>query len=289
MSLSLHKDSPLRPVDWRWQRALLLLDDDLEPSRVRDDQHIHTALAYHRYVRTLAERERERVLDRFPAIANAHQCHDRESSKAEIEARLLAEEPFESIAFKMAMTTDIVVWYERLFFNVLDRIKQLSYIIDMAIGPEVHHGINEQDYPLLWKLFAFAGGVNVLDAAVHIFTLYGKFGVDQVETFYSDQAWSLMKRRMLTSALTLRARDSFSKMQFMEVFARYQEMERQANAGVDKDILFDHIRAMLTGVRWLPVAQKPEEAPTYEIVDGWAVEPRARDISRLPALVEAHS
>ena len=52
MLYNLRQDSPLRPPDWRWQKAVRLVQDRRPLSRTRDDPAVERAVRFH------TERER---------------------------------------------------------------------------------------------------------------------------------------------------------------------------------------------------------------------------------------
>jgi len=91
--------------------------------------------------------------------------------KWELEARLLAKEPFDVISRKMGIAPATVVLYERVFFDVIDRLDAPSLITHTVIGRAVQTGLAEREYDCLWKLFGYHLGPSILDALVFKFNM----------------------------------------------------------------------------------------------------------------------
>jgi len=65
------------------------------------------------------------------------------------------------------MPGTVISLYERIFFNVNEKLKNRDYIMTCVIGPSVHSGLSDRDFDLLWKLFGYLYGPVVLNAFVH--------------------------------------------------------------------------------------------------------------------------
>ena len=60
----------------------------------------------------------------------------------------------------------VVAWYERLFFNVVDRLDATDWIMLKAIGTKSLIEPTESDLDVVLKLLGYFGGPLVLDAAI---------------------------------------------------------------------------------------------------------------------------
>jgi len=67
------------------------------------------------------------------------------------------------------MHADDVEAFERVFFDVRDRLGRRDFVINQVVGPAIHRGLNCRDYALLWKLFGYMRGPEVLDALIATF------------------------------------------------------------------------------------------------------------------------
>jgi hypothetical protein len=161
---------PFEPPDRRWLRAGHLVESGLPPSPCHDDTWVGRAVAYRRALAACRDDEdRLGLAERLPAVAQAHALRlaDPPLLRWAVEARILAREGFDVVAKKCAVLPEAVEAYERLFFNVIDKLDASSWVACQVIGPRIHHGLAEEDLDVLWKFFGYAYGPVVLDALIH--------------------------------------------------------------------------------------------------------------------------
>ena len=146
----------------------------LRPRRY-DDPFVR---AYHLFLRdSLAAGndavERQRL---FPEMRYAGEAHklffaaDIEQRHV-VEARLLTSETFAEIAARFATEAPVIDCFEKLFFNVRDRLTNTDWIVKVIKGPEDHTPSRDgsptaAERAHIYKLFGFFGGPKVLDAVV---------------------------------------------------------------------------------------------------------------------------
>ena len=51
------------------------------------------------------------------------------------------------------MSSKVGDCYAKIFFDVVDRLDQKAYIVNVAIGTHVHRPPQPNDFPTLWKLW----------------------------------------------------------------------------------------------------------------------------------------
>src|SRR5262245_20014304 len=105
----------LRPVDWRYRRALALLEGGKRPSRTRDDEWTRQALRFLKALRRCRDDQgRQRLAQQLPALSQAHSVYTADPPRLRwsVEARLLGGEPFGSIAGKCGLTSEAVEAFE---------------------------------------------------------------------------------------------------------------------------------------------------------------------------------
>jgi hypothetical protein len=61
------------------------------------------------------------------------------------------------------MTRGAVEAYHALFFDVRDRLEVPGYITHQVIGPKLHVGLTEADINIILKVYAYHGGVPILE------------------------------------------------------------------------------------------------------------------------------
>jgi hypothetical protein len=162
--------TPLQPLDRRWLRAGYLVERDLSPSPHHDDAWVGRAVAYRRALAACRDDEdRLGLAERLPAVAQAHALRQADPPllRWAVEARILAREPFETVAGKCALLPEAVEAYERLFFAVADKLGASTWVSCVVIGPKIHAGLTEGDVDVLWKFFGYAYGPVVLDPLIH--------------------------------------------------------------------------------------------------------------------------
>jgi hypothetical protein len=130
-------DNPFRPPDWRWRRATDLVDGGGPLSPGHDDGPVQEALRYLRaWRRCRAEAELQRLARDMPDLYGAHQLHLARSLRTwEAQARLLTEDPFETIASKCGSDPRVIETFHSTFFHVRDRLHVEGYIVFQVIGP----------------------------------------------------------------------------------------------------------------------------------------------------------
>jgi hypothetical protein len=164
------RHDPLQPLDRRWLRAGYLVECGQPPSPRHDDAWVGRAVAYRRALAACGDDEgRLRLAERLPAVAQAHALRlaDPPLLRWAVEARILAREPFETVAGKCALSCEGVEAYERLFFSVADKLDAVTWVMCQVIGAKIHHGLAEQDLDVLWRFVGYTYGPVVLDAFLH--------------------------------------------------------------------------------------------------------------------------
>lgn len=239
--INLRENSPFRPVDWRWLKARRLLADDKKPNRKYDDTYV--VMAY-RFQKELFGIENEwdqlNVLERFPDLYDAFQVYNGETSltdssisdsaiRSDIEARLLAKDSTnEAISDRTFIKLDSIDIYEKVFFNVRDRLNNRSWLMNHVIGANIHKSINDTDIDLLWKLFAINGGMRVLDDMVDVLSELIT-PEESLTKYYRSHNRHVISRRSLISAITIRAKnDQYIRLSLIEMGNKLLEIDQQA-------------------------------------------------------------
>ena len=87
-----------------------------------------------------------------------------------LEANLLINEPLEAIGNRFSISSEAVDCYEKLFFNVRDRLQNSGWIANIIQGPHQHIAPNrqltsrQQREGHVYRLFAHGGGPIILEA-----------------------------------------------------------------------------------------------------------------------------
>src|SRR6516165_10565041 len=136
-----HENDPFRPPDWRWERAKWLRVHGKYLRKDREDTFVRVAMAYQTdETRARNEIDREALSYKYPGIFNA---------RWQLEGYLLGRASAEQTAVYTGIDPETVIWYERLFYNVLPHLEHDTYITSVVMGSSIHHGLLERDFALL--------------------------------------------------------------------------------------------------------------------------------------------
>lgn len=252
--LQLRADSPFRVVDWRWQRARFLRDTQGIVSRRRDDEIVARAKRFMDIrLRAADEAAIDALYSTWGPLLYAHELKFRSDDlmRLELEARLLTSMTLEEIAIKMHQRVDTILWYEALFFNVKDRLENKSWVAHQVLGPEIHTGLNDREYGLMWKFFAYGGGQYVFEALMNLWVNpIQAQKPDEVQGFCNAQSGARVDVKHCVNMMNVRTTDTYSKLAFAELRARYREIEKMAGAGSSNDTIRDNLSAMLQALPW---------------------------------------
>ncbi len=160
---------PIRPPHWRWRQAVRQADRGVAFHRKSADRWIRSACELARAVeacRTQAERRELAVV--MPHGFAAHEVFEQAGLRqAELEGRILAEQPYPDIACKMLLATGAVEYYTHWFFDVTDCLDASDYIVDQVIG--LTWGEAVRDWYQLLPLYGYFGGPLVLDEIIRAY------------------------------------------------------------------------------------------------------------------------
>lgn len=258
MRLTLTRNSPDRDPDWRWRRAIRLLDvPDSKISKHKEGQDsyhwAHAAKEYLAAYRTCSTEEAyTAVYERFPAIYWAHLVHTQvnPTTRHMLEAYLLCENiTFKGISYFLAMSADQIEAYEALFFNVRDRLAHEAYIWNV-IEPNVDTNSPDYFFEKTMKMMSYRAGWRVLS-----FLLYacGKGpapqNTDQVADLF--RAWTLegvaARAAVAITGRPLSTRLNEPELRVIELYKSFIEATSKAG-GAEKaqDQLSTAIREMFT-------------------------------------------
>jgi hypothetical protein len=161
-----NEDDPWKDPARRWRRCQYLLEHHRRPNSSKDD--VVTWEAW-RYLQDLArcrdDADRKQVAGDFPAVAEAHHLFTvaEPMRRAEVEARLLAQESDEEVADKCCLSPAGVACYHEVFFNVRPYLETRGYIVNVVLGSKVHYGMTPDDRELLLKMYGYYMGPLMVD------------------------------------------------------------------------------------------------------------------------------
>jgi hypothetical protein len=283
MSQNIH--DPFKTPDWRWQRAIWLHEQGKYSRRGRDDAYILQAKSFlAKYKKADNYVLKETLSNQEPGIYYAKLIKEREdvNDRYIIEARLLAEEPLENIAKKQNTSLEVILWYERLFFDVKDKLDSRDWIINRVLGPSFCKGIRRRDFDLLLKLYALIGGEFVLDALMQdsSITIPKPKSKQEVDGFWqADQKDNITRQ----AALSIRCLPVITETQgiILDSYQKMLEFEKEsANSSDAQGLIVKNIQSALASVPFKRSKAATEElgrGPNASVYIG-GLEPRANEL-----------
>ena len=278
-----YRDDPLRSPSWRWEIANSLHSDSVRSERTKDTAILRAA----DFVRSLAsDRDEPSQSTRNKsdlAVRRAYEIwKDAGSIRWAIEARILAAESFESIAKKCGTLLETIIWYEKLFFNVLDRLDAHYYIVCTVIGSEWHEGLTEKDYPVIWKAYGFFAGPEVLDFVITGFA--GEKKPEQsadIDAFLAADIRSSVMRRAVIAARMNSSSDKNRVRLLAQLFRLSLLDQSRRTHDRDHDRVHDDINRNINATveNWPVELQKPardDDIPELHLFEPFAANPGLR-------------
>lgn len=267
---------PSRPPHWRWVLATDLAEARDGRFRRCGDAATRSAKRFWlSWVRCRDEGDRRRLAARMPATAQAFSIFSdpRGMSRTVLEARILAAEAPAAIARKCAAPLPLIQIYERVFFDVRDRLDASDYVLTHAIGRGLREGTGSYDAAL--KLLAYLGGVHVLDEIMGARSAASRPAAPrEVGAFLTEDARAAVRAQMAVVARMLGATDRRTAAVLAAANAR-QATGKANEDDISQDRLLVHVQAMLDAIPW---AVGPEGAkkthPRLAEFDRYAAELR---------------
>lgn len=278
--------NPFRPPYWKWRRAEAILDGPGPATTKRLDtpagfKWIRQAMRFlteRRASRT--DIQDARLATKYRDVYWAHWLWTQSTGhKHSVEAHLLARETDFEVGFRCGIPPSTVAAYEAIFFNVREKLQHPKYILHCVLGDQLHRGLTDADFPLLWKLYGYFSGPHVLDAMEHKFTGTTWCGTpDAVGAVVQDDTIGTMKLKAALAAKSVPV-NQHTQLAIMEVFTKFVEIERTTDsAGKTENQLLDHIAAMFgslplnvggvnpkTGKRLPPTVMAPYDQGSVEL------------------------
>ncbi len=293
--LQYHPDHPLRPTDWRWERARVIRESGNKfKSKRKEDNWVRAAYKFQKDLEACrSDYDKYELMERYPDIYFAYAIRGNDDKKtltvrSEIEARLLANESNETLADRCGCTAGTVECFEKLFFNVREKLKNTTYILHQALGPAIYKGLHEREHDLLWKLYGYFCGSYVIDALTTTFTKSDKpDSKEQVDALFIDDTKQVMRRKAAIAARTVGVNE-FTQLRLLEIYAQFLEIEKDADgSGSGESLILDNIKSMMGGLPWATGTNAEEQKNTVVVVyDNNHAELRANEVLEIGAGIE---
>lgn len=255
MLFNLSKDSPLRPPDWRWKTVVAYRESGSILPRSQNDCFFMDLFKFSERLDAARNAvDYRNLLDDYPEICHAYDIYNNtggESSRWELEARLLTNETYEVIANNSSIDPGVIEAFEKAFYNVKDRLNKKSWILNCAIGRSLYLGLTERDYDLLWKTYAYYGGSLMLDVVM------SKLGLEMQVAETTAQAKTLIKEGLdaqsvtkASAALAVFPINGFTAGAIVQIEQAYRQMAKDGAGVAATQVFFQTVDNIMTSLPW---------------------------------------
>jgi len=271
-----------RKPEWRFDRIRALLEAHPTPKRCssRDDEYVKIARNFLlRWKNREDDGGRRQLFHENPGLFYAIDLYEKSTEDPVypfiIQARLLAGMTSDEIAEVMPTTADTIDWYERLFFNINDRLDKRDWVTKMILVPSVmrslfsprqsHHvsSNNEQAidrtvsvcdpfYDGTLKLFAYFGGRHVLEPFLASCDINKKLSSPEKLNDWLDEYWTGTIRRRSAQAATKFDLNRYNVSEVFNLHSQLLALDRSSTSlrRNDND-LTAAVGSMINGIDWL--------------------------------------
>jgi len=165
--INLSPESPFCPVDWRWRRAEWRARTKSRQNERYDDPWTRLAARHHRKL----QRTHKNISGRQRLDANIVRAFEISTRNdflhAELDARILANQPIPEISNAVAIPESVIAAYEALFFDVRRRLQASGWIRHNVLGSQCWTSLQPHDVTWLWKDLGFRYGSLAVDYLVN--------------------------------------------------------------------------------------------------------------------------
>ncbi len=238
--------APDRKPDWRYRRVLAWIGSGRMRRNAGHDHYVRLMREW-LVRRHLAGSEgaRRRLEADFAGPAGAMWIHEKADpmSRLRVECRILAGESDAEIGAKEGVPPESVLWYEKLFFHVRDRIEASDWIVHQVLEAQ-SGGFFPTDEQAL-KAFAYFLGPAVLDA------LLTGFLAQERRTRPGEPRWTF--REEITDAISLKAAMAVARLDprhagKLSLLKNYFRMQRDEQRRSEKKGRTENHAALIEGV-----------------------------------------
>ena len=255
MLLQLREDSPLRPPDWRWQKVMVYKEAGRRIPRSKMDSLLSVISKFAILLDSCDDDfDLLDLSESYPDLCDAHMMYKHDgalSSKWELEARLLARESYADICEKMHIPPSTIDLYEKVFFNVSDRINNKSWIINCIVGRAIHAGLTERDYDLLWKMYGLFSGPMMLDVVL------GKMGLKAQHAASFDQAVTMLRDSLDVQAIVTASKsfaivpiNGFTALPAIQAEQAYRQMAKDSVGAASTQTFLQSVDQIMSSLPW---------------------------------------
>jgi hypothetical protein len=259
---------PFVPPNWRWERARQLRSSRSGNRHSGDDPFTKLARAYQSArAKCRTEADWRRLERKYPGVHYAWELHEADSGRMDkrwsLEAFLLSRAKPEQIAHWLKISPDVVIWYEKLLFNVLPYLDHDIWIVQTVMRSAIHYGLTEREYDLLWKMIGFAMGPIALRHLILPLTPVWVADEDQLKGATEVQVDAQTLRKMLIGIRTVPVWNNQEII--FEAYNRAREIEKgMGRTPQSESLIIQNVQAALVSMSCRVGAPQPREQLAHD-------------------------
>ncbi len=249
--LETRPSNPLRPPDWRWLRGVYLASN---PDKLKYNHDPLVLVARNIYGAIDMCEDMDYMIfvsSDYPVEYDAWELYKRpkyEAARAEVEARLMADEHIDSIAQKTNRHPNVIKLYATLFFDVFDRLGAPSAVQNAVFPTQMREGFRAADFPGLWKLMGYWAGPTVLDHV--IWPLASSEATATASTFYEEHYRATLGCKALMAAMCTRI-NTYTEANIMDAYTRVRDLEKFEDRGsIGQAQIVNNLAVMYQHMPW---------------------------------------
>lgn len=217
--------------DWRWVYISRLREGAFRLSRAHPDYHVRRAYRYAGSERrAISPNEKFQLAAEFPDMHAAKLIHSGvDSERWMMEAAILGNAPREEIAAYLAQTPAMIDMYEKVFYDVRDKLSARGYILNRILLPSFRRGSFGRDMDMLPKIIAYCAGWEMAKEFIDVAQLGSKT---------RDWLRSTFRDRVLKNAWNAAHRievNQFNAVEVMNVLIQIDMMDKAGDQQLMKD------------------------------------------------------
>lgn len=272
MKIDWERYNPFRRPDWRHERVLNMLGRMPTPGRCtkKDDDWVRGLRKFILRYQNSEPDKRNQLAYEDPGLYFAYLIFERTEEDFEvafmIEARLLARQSKEDIAVELDTIPEAIEWYEKLFFNVKDRLRSHDWIMKHVLVPAVERSsarpeqqsgrpgrkpIAEAFYDASLKCFAYYGGPIAVDFMLSGFNRGMEPQTRDDLSPWLDAHTALAAKRRSAMAVGQFEVDKWNVMDLFAFHARLMEIEKsEEHASKARSEIEKNIDGLMSEIGW---------------------------------------
>jgi len=259
-----------RTPDHRWARVDQLITDGKHPSRSYDDKMIHKGYRFLKRYQQGSSSSYARLEANYPGLWSAfNMWTETVGPKWLIEAAILAGRTIKELAEYLKCSESQLTVYEKYFYDVREGIESKGWVVTRILLPAIARRLVDRDYDFLWKVIAYFGGWEALDAFIECRKLPA-----EVEIFLTDATRAKMIKDGFV-ATHVRSINSYTSNEIITQCLDLKRLELEQGQGGVQDKLSKSLESVFGALQISMIPHdkkfKPNEERVMELIVGSSV------------------